>query len=351
MINRSGRAGSLRTWQAFSVYSVSYEASVSRWDGTAMHLTERANNVLARVLAESELQTGQLVLIGHSLGGLVIKQLLRTAESTARHDANAAGLLRRIEKVAFLATPHTGAALARWGDRLRILARPSAATASLVENDPNLRDLNLWYRDWANEYHISHLTLTETDAVSFLGTIVEPDSGDPGLANSRPVSIIADHFTICKPTSRDHDTYVLVRKFIETAFERPKTPTEEKLEALPDAVVAKLLAALRERGETTSAQESARKPSFNSRNESTRTLMISIRLCSNWSEQSESRLKSQRKAAAAAMWGISSTLCWLVLPRNPQKDDLRRPPRRPTQPSTSGSARRPSVAVLPLRVG
>ena len=73
-----------------SVYSIGYEASVSLWDGTAMHLTDRANNVLSRILAESELQTGQLILIGHSLGGLVIKQLLRTAESKARYDADAA---------------------------------------------------------------------------------------------------------------------------------------------------------------------------------------------------------------------------------------------------------------------
>src|SRR5882757_1523786 len=60
-----------------SVYSIGYEASVSRWRGTAMHLTDRAANVLARLLAEPELQSGQLILIGHSLGGLIIKQLLQ----------------------------------------------------------------------------------------------------------------------------------------------------------------------------------------------------------------------------------------------------------------------------------
>jgi triacylglycerol esterase/lipase EstA (alpha/beta hydrolase family) len=62
-----------------------------------------------------------LVLIGHSLGGLLIKQMLRTAESEAQNDERAANFLRRVEKIAFLATPHTGADLAVWGDRLRIL--------------------------------------------------------------------------------------------------------------------------------------------------------------------------------------------------------------------------------------
>jgi len=39
-----------------SVYSIGYEASVSRWRGRAMHLAYLATNVLARILAEPELQ-------------------------------------------------------------------------------------------------------------------------------------------------------------------------------------------------------------------------------------------------------------------------------------------------------
>jgi hypothetical protein len=96
------------------------------------------------------LARGPLIFIGHSLGGLIIKQLLRAADSMACDNTRAANLIERIEKVAFLATPHSGADLALWGDRLRMLIRPSAATASLVRNDPNLRDLNNWYRGWAN---------------------------------------------------------------------------------------------------------------------------------------------------------------------------------------------------------
>jgi pimeloyl-ACP methyl ester carboxylesterase len=55
--------------EGLSVYSVGYEAPVSRWRGSAMHLTDRATNVLARLLVEPALTNGALVLIGHSLGG------------------------------------------------------------------------------------------------------------------------------------------------------------------------------------------------------------------------------------------------------------------------------------------
>jgi tetratricopeptide (TPR) repeat protein/pimeloyl-ACP methyl ester carboxylesterase len=207
--------------EGLAIYVVGYEAPISRWRGTAMHLTDRATNVLARLLAEPHLRQGKIILIGHSLGGLVIKQLLRTGESEARHRADVADLIARIDKIAFLATPHTGSGLASVGDRLRILVLPSAATTCLVRNDPNLRDLNLWYRDWADAQNIPHLTLTETEPIRILGMIVKPDSSDPGLPGFRPVPISANHWTICKPVNRKSDTYLQVRTFIERRFERP----------------------------------------------------------------------------------------------------------------------------------
>jgi hypothetical protein len=200
-----------------------------------MHLTDRATNVLARLLVEPGLAKGPLVLIGHSLGGLLIKQILRTAQSEAQNDEKAANFLRRVEKIAFLATPHTGADLAVWGDRLRILVRPSAATASLVRNDPNLRDLNLWYRDWANHQTIANLILTETKPLRILGTIVKPDSSDPGLAGARPRPMDYDHEWISKPLDRTSDIYVAVLSFIKSPVERPKDPVAEQLEKLAAA--------------------------------------------------------------------------------------------------------------------
>jgi pimeloyl-ACP methyl ester carboxylesterase len=128
-----------------AIWSVGYEAPISRLQGTAMHLVDRAENILGRFVTQLELKDGRIILIGHSLGGLVIKQLFRTLEMEARTGAIAASLLDRIDKVAFLATPHTGADLPVWGDRLRVLVRPSAATMCLVRNDPNLRELNNWY--------------------------------------------------------------------------------------------------------------------------------------------------------------------------------------------------------------
>ncbi len=207
-----------------SVYSVDYEAPVSRWTGSAMHLTDRAKNVLACLLAEPGLAQGQLVLIGHSLGGLLIKQLLRMAEIDAWNGVEAASFLSRVKKVAFLATPHTGAGLATWGDKLRILLWPTEMMACLVHNDPYLRELNLWYRSWANRQNVAHLILTETKPLRILGMVVPPDSSDPGLAGQQLVPMDYDHVTICKPLNITDQRYVQIRNFIATPIARPSGP-------------------------------------------------------------------------------------------------------------------------------
>src|SRR5882724_2067117 len=96
-----------RTWQAtldestlwprwlaedidgLAIWSVGYEAPISRLQGNAMGLVDRAENILGRLINEPRLKDGRIILIGHSFGGLVIKQLLQILELEARNGAAA----------------------------------------------------------------------------------------------------------------------------------------------------------------------------------------------------------------------------------------------------------------------
>ena len=50
-----------RDCETLAVYTIGYDAPISRWRGTAMHLTDQATNILARLLAEPTLARGPAV--------------------------------------------------------------------------------------------------------------------------------------------------------------------------------------------------------------------------------------------------------------------------------------------------
>ena len=231
-----------------------------------MDLADRAANGLSLLQVEPDLQKGELIFVGHSLGGLVIKQVLRKAADAASDRADAYSLVDRTHKVAFLA--HVGAYLAGWGDWLRVIFRPSAATRSLLRNDSHLRDLNLWYRRWTGQRNIDRLILYETKTTSAFGIIVKPDSSDPGLS-SDPIPIDADHITIAKPPNPNHQVYRLIRSFIDHEVGRTVSREEEKLgdilrivsqkESVPLDILRAILSSMGEAAESSNAAEIAQK--------------------------------------------------------------------------------------------
>lgn len=204
------------------VWSISYEANISRWSkGHAMHFTDQAKNILERIMLEPSLSNGEIILVGHSLGGLVIKQMLRNAEQQLQDREDLYSFSQRVSKIVFLATPHLGSGLASAGDKLRVLIRPSVATSSLVRNDANLRALNNWYRSWSRNQKKHHLILMETKPYKVFGMIVKPDSADPGLSEET-IPVEEDHESICKPESTTSQVYLQIKNFISKELVSPQ---------------------------------------------------------------------------------------------------------------------------------
>ncbi len=216
-----------------SIWSVEYDSAPTLWRGHAMPLVDRARDVLASLLTEERLHEGDVYFVAHSFGGLVFEQLLRTASDRSSAEQNVNSLVRRINRVVFLGTPHLGADLATWARRFRLLFFPSFATEGLARNDPQLRDLNLWYRRYAAESGIATRTLVESRSTWF-GRVVKPDSADPGLP-SDPIPIDADHFDLASPKSKGSQVYRLVRDYLKqpvTTFQPRTVVTLATLDAI-----------------------------------------------------------------------------------------------------------------------
>ena len=221
------------------IWLVGFNAAKTNWGGYGIPIVDRASGILARLLVEPRLTKGNIIFISHSLGGLVVEQILRTAHRDGGSENRANEFLRRVKGVVFLGTPHKGSFLATISKTLQLLFRPSDATRDLLPGSPLLRDLNYWYRQYSQNNSIQNLILAEGKPLSVLGvslpkslgTAVSVDSADAGL-QAIPIIVDETHRGICKPVSRDAEVYIQVRHFVRGPFDNrlQVTRTDEFLE-------------------------------------------------------------------------------------------------------------------------
>jgi Putative serine esterase (DUF676) len=133
----------------------------------AMPILDEADLALRVLRTSEDLRTGPIFFVCHSLGSLIVKNVLRAANEQQR-DPKLAGLLDRTRLVVFIATPHTGSGKATLLERIRFLVWGADSARDLVADTPALRNLNLAYHELAKSRgsRIRHLACYE-----MLGTL------------------------------------------------------------------------------------------------------------------------------------------------------------------------------------
>lgn len=222
-----------REFPQTGVWLVDYEAPFSNWQGSAMTLPDRARNILEGLSSEPKLQGGTrpLIIIAHSLGGLVVKQMLRMALTLQNDDYKKIG--EQVRGVVFLSTPHLGAQLVTLARNLDALglARIGAAMNAMQDDDPHLRELNEWYRDNFQPLNIRTKVFLEnkpqklTRNVLGIGLaaktviVVDSKTGDPGLPGVGAIALDEDHLSMCKPETPRALVCNSVGKFLRDTLE------------------------------------------------------------------------------------------------------------------------------------
>ncbi len=206
----------LATVPDINIYSVGYRVRATKLVGGAMPMTQRSVNVLA--LLQGRLKTDiPTVFICHSYGGLLAKQMLRSAIDVSTEYKDLANSVRGI---VFFGTPHSGASLADYLDALRVISRPSTAIEELKQSGANLLELNQWFRNRFKDLNTQVLVFFETMA-TFKVSVVNAASADPGINGVTPIAIDSDHIDLPKPSTagdvRVSQTVAFVSKIIQAS--------------------------------------------------------------------------------------------------------------------------------------
>ncbi|WP_405705880.1 alpha/beta fold hydrolase [Streptomyces xanthophaeus] len=161
-----------------------------------------------KTLLETERAPRPLVLVGHSMGGLVIQRWLvrMLAEGRGRE-------LARIRRVVLLACPNAGSDLARGARRQLLGGNPQERQLRTLDED--VRDTHTAVlRDIVGADAVSERTCP----IPFSVYAAESDAVVPRAsaqgAFPRSGVLPGDHFSVVQPRSRDHASYSTLRHLL-----------------------------------------------------------------------------------------------------------------------------------------
>lgn len=167
---------------------------------------------LADGLISRPRQAENIVLITHSLGGLIVKQMLRRCTDSA--DIRFQKLAKKVRAIVFLGTPHQGAQLASAFD---FILKPfkSKASQQLAHSGADLLDLSYFFSSFAVREGVVVRPFYETE--NTFGThIVDRVAANPNVYGAEPIAVQTNHTNICKPDTPQALVYLSVSELLRT---------------------------------------------------------------------------------------------------------------------------------------
>ncbi len=184
----------------FDIVSCGYE-SPSLWKvwKRAPSILNIANGVLTDIKSRCDIEGDEIILVGHSLGGIILKKVLLLLENKR--------ISHKIVKVCFFDVPHDGSGFANVG---KYLVFKNRHLKSLCRDSSELDDLNdQWINsELNNSLDIISIISANDDIVS--------SSSSKSIFREHEVETINDvnHLTIVKPESIDSSSYIVFKGFI-----------------------------------------------------------------------------------------------------------------------------------------
>ncbi|KAI0156339.1 hypothetical protein GGR57DRAFT_463109 [Xylariaceae sp. FL1272] len=175
-----------------------------------------------------------IILVGHSMGGLVMKQAYILAKQMSIYQRVA----DTIKAMVFIATPHTGSELAPILDRLfRITSGLKPYLDDLRRNSATVQAINTLFPSQSSDLLLH--SFYETDPLSIGGLrdvlIVPKADAILNYANEQSALLYGDHRSVCKFASVDHHNFVAVSQAIAACIQNLEDTIGEVIETQSSA--------------------------------------------------------------------------------------------------------------------
>lgn len=212
------------------IVSVEYETQISGWTITCpVNNEQRTLHTRSKELLMKLRQAGvgerPVVWVGHSMGGLLIKQMLLMA----REDPESESIVENSRGIVFYSVPNKGTPLANTKRAIKYIISPTVEVEELKQGSKPLLALHRQFQQLVQETAMPVLSFGEGSQVKLplhYKTIMVPrDSSDPGVGDFFLMENL-DHLDICKPRSRSSVLYHMTEEFIRVCVERPGTPQQ-----------------------------------------------------------------------------------------------------------------------------
>ena len=201
------------------VHSFGYDSDWVRGKDNCLNIHQFGKLLLGEMSVSPSLSQANtpIVLIGHSMGGLVIKK----AYMLARQDAAYEALSERFHTLYFLATPHRGSDSAKLLNNILHFAYSSRAyVADLERGSGAVQSINDEFRNYSVDIDLWSFYETQKLKIGVISTlIVDPDSATLGYPGERQMPVNADHRSICKFDTPTDPNYVILRNALASTVQ------------------------------------------------------------------------------------------------------------------------------------
>ncbi|KAK0746941.1 hypothetical protein B0T18DRAFT_327372 [Schizothecium vesticola] len=200
------------------IHSYGYDSDWVKGNDNCLNIHHIGKSFLMELATSPHINgsSTRIILIGHSMGGLVIKK----AYMLARQDRLYKSLADRIRAIFFLGTPHRGSDSARiLKNVLQIASSAPAYVTELVRGSGSLQAINDEFRQFSHDVEIwSFYETQKLSAKGFSTLIVDPESATLGYRDERQIPMNADHRSICKFQTPQDQNYIIIRNSLVSSM-------------------------------------------------------------------------------------------------------------------------------------